>query len=155
MLKKLFVTAAAAAAVSVPVIGVAGADPSSDNPGVRGNIPGPTPGQSPSPGSLIKGGCTGAGLQLPGPCWPSWADHQDFHAWALAPDADGGKADGAADADWWWRPRPWSDSDADADSDAELDGPAASATGADGGAFGATENPMTVTQERRRPRRPA
>ena len=55
MLKKLFVTAAAAAAVAVPLVGVAGADPAPDNPGVPGNIPGPTPGQSTSPGSLIKG----------------------------------------------------------------------------------------------------
>ena len=39
MLKKLFVTAAAAAAVSVPLVAVAGADPAAhDNPGVPGNI---------------------------------------------------------------------------------------------------------------------
>jgi hypothetical protein len=39
MLKKMFVTLAAAAAVlAVPLAGVAGADPSKDNPGVPGNF---------------------------------------------------------------------------------------------------------------------
>ena len=53
MLKKLFVTAAAAAALTVPLAGVAGADPAPDNPGVPGNIPGPDSGLS--PGSVISG----------------------------------------------------------------------------------------------------
>ena len=44
MLKKLFVAAAAAAAVSVPLAGVAGADPAPDNPGLPGNIGGRSPG---------------------------------------------------------------------------------------------------------------
>ena len=49
MLKKLFVTAAAAAAVSVPLAGAAWADPTGDNPGVPGNI-----GSGNSPGSIIS-----------------------------------------------------------------------------------------------------
>jgi hypothetical protein len=53
MLKKLFVTVAAAAAVSVSLVGVAGADPAPDNPGVPGNIPDPTTGIS--PGSVVSG----------------------------------------------------------------------------------------------------
>jgi hypothetical protein len=44
MLKKTFITAAAAAAVSLPLAGVAWSDPSQDNPGVPGNLLGASPG---------------------------------------------------------------------------------------------------------------
>ena len=46
MLKKVFITAAAAAAVSVPLAGAAWADPTEDNPGVPGNNMGTPPGES-------------------------------------------------------------------------------------------------------------
>jgi hypothetical protein len=49
MLKKLVVVAAAAAAVSVPLAGVAWSDPSQDNPGVPGNLLGASPGSRVSP----------------------------------------------------------------------------------------------------------
>jgi hypothetical protein len=49
MLKKLVVVAAAAAAVSVPLAGVASSDPTQDNPGVPGNILGASPGSLVSP----------------------------------------------------------------------------------------------------------
>jgi len=44
MIKKLLVTVAAAGALSVPLAGVAGADPTSDNPGLPGNVGGARPG---------------------------------------------------------------------------------------------------------------
>jgi hypothetical protein len=48
MLKKFVVGAIAAGVLAVPLAGVAGADPSRDNPGTPGNIGGN------SPGSLIE-----------------------------------------------------------------------------------------------------
>ena len=44
MIKKLLVTVAAAGALSVPLAGVAGADPTPDNPGTPGNV-GAAPGR--------------------------------------------------------------------------------------------------------------
>jgi hypothetical protein len=44
MIKKLLVTVAAAGALSVPLAGVAGADPTSSNPGTPGDIGGARPG---------------------------------------------------------------------------------------------------------------
>ena len=46
MIKKLLVTVAAAGALSVPLAGVACADPNLDNPGVPGNIGGTSPGET-------------------------------------------------------------------------------------------------------------
>ncbi len=46
MIKKLLVTVAAAGALSVPLAGVASADPAPDNPGVPGNILGHSPGET-------------------------------------------------------------------------------------------------------------
>jgi hypothetical protein len=55
MLKKIFFTAAAAAAVSVSLVGVAGADPAPDNPGVPKNIGGISPGSAFSDLAKAKG----------------------------------------------------------------------------------------------------
>ena len=68
MLKKLFVTAAAAAALTVPLAGVAGADPAPDNPGVPGNVPDLDPDTATSPGSVISGAA-----QLPGSLPDVWS----------------------------------------------------------------------------------
>lgn len=50
MFKKVFITAAAAAAVSVPLAGAAWADPTTNPPPGPGGVPG----DGPSPGSLFS-----------------------------------------------------------------------------------------------------
>jgi DNA polymerase III subunit gamma/tau len=59
MVKKVLVSVIAAGALSVPLAGVAGADPADDNPGVPGNIGGQ------SPGSVISGAAKAPGLSTP------------------------------------------------------------------------------------------
>ena len=76
MIKKLLVTVAAAGALSVPLAGVAGADPTSDNPGLPGNVGGARPGtyvvapntppnQDPNSDSLSTAGFFRKYLQVP------------------------------------------------------------------------------------------
>jgi hypothetical protein len=59
MIKKLLITAAAAAAMSVPLAGVALAETTADNPGVPGNLHGN------SPGSFISGVALGGPGSIP------------------------------------------------------------------------------------------
>src|SRR6478672_10833753 len=61
MLKKLVVGAIAAGVLAVPLAGVAGADPSADNPGTPGNFPGNIP-----PGQRVSSIATDKTLKPPG-----------------------------------------------------------------------------------------
>jgi hypothetical protein len=58
MIKKVLVSVIAAGALSVPLAGVAAADPSPDNPGVPGNIGGTPPGSSASGAAKVQGQST-------------------------------------------------------------------------------------------------
>lgn len=66
MLRKLVVGAIAAGVLAVPLAGVAGADPSPDNPGVPGNFgAATTPGSARPPGDRVSEIATNATNERP------------------------------------------------------------------------------------------